>query len=61
MWPTRRDKFKRIAAAIIKIDIWQADLSKYNIGRAERLKYKRHLKNGKKGSGKSTKAYLPTV
>ena len=28
MWPTKRDKFKRMVAAITKTDVWQADLSK---------------------------------
>ena len=44
MRPTRRDKLKRIAATIIKIDIWQADLSEAQYRKSRRAKVQEAFK-----------------
>ena len=44
MRPTKRDKFKRIAAAITKTDIWQADLSKVQYRKSKRAKIQKAFK-----------------
>ena len=44
MRPTKRDKLKRIAAAIIKIDIWQANLSKAQYRKSKKAKVQEAFK-----------------
>ena len=44
VWPTRRDKLKRIIAAILKTDIWLVDLFKAQYRKSRRAKIQKAFK-----------------